>query len=78
MSGLRDPQGKAALFSGAPLSAGRWVVECSDCEAITRLDTLGLLRGVLPLSVTIPLRRHTTWMRCPACGRQRWVKISLR
>lgn len=70
-----DPQGKAALFSGTPRADGSFVVECSGCGGVTRMGLLALVRQAFPANFTLPLRYHHTWLRCPACGRYRWVRI---
>jgi len=71
----RDPQGKVALFSGAPRRDGPFIVECSGCGSHTRIGLRGLALHALPMNFTIPLKYHHTWMRCPACGNLRWVRI---
>lgn len=70
-----DPRGKAALFSKTSRSDGSFLIECSDCREVTRVGLLHLLRLALPVNITIPLRYHHTWLRCPACGQRRWVRI---
>lgn len=73
---MRDPQGKEALFSGAPRKDGPFLVECSGCQTLTRVGLLSLARAALPVQLTIPLKYHHTWLRCPACEQRRWVRIS--
>ena len=77
----RDAHGKRALYSGtrpAPAAAGVEVT-CSRCR---RTSTVGLGRAVRVLtpSVHLPLLRggHPSLLRCPACGKISWVRLSLR
>jgi len=73
-----DPLGKMALYSGegrAP-AYGTFLVECSSCKRETPLTALQLVRAALPLSVHLPLlRRYSSFMRCPACGRRAWLRV---
>jgi hypothetical protein len=76
-----DPLGKMALFSGdeprRPL--GTLVVECSSCKRETPVSGVALLRSALPFSLHLPLvRRFSSYMRCPACGRRTWLRITWR
>ena len=76
-----DPLGKMALFSGdeprRPL--GTFVVECSSCRRETPISGPGLVRAALPFSLHLPLVRHfSSYMRCPACGRRTWLRVSWR
>lgn len=70
-----DPQGKVALFSGTRRSDGPFLIECSGCGGVTRVDLIQLVRLAFPINFTIPLRYHHTWLRCPACDKRRWVRI---
>ena len=72
-----DPQGKAALYSNAARPEGRFSLECSSCNANSKvgLAKLGLLQ--LPVSFTIPFRYHHTWMRCPACSQRTWMRVKV-
>jgi hypothetical protein len=72
----RDPLGKAALFSDAR-RPGTVVVECSSCEASTRVSYLDFAIDSLPFSIwlpplpSIPYNRRMT---CPACAEWTWVR----
>lgn len=76
-----DPQGKRALFSTAPAvpAFGSITLDCSGCGARSVLSVRQTLRAALP-SVHLPLLhgRYSSWMRCPACGRRRWVRARVR
>lgn len=78
----RDPLGRMALFSDPepqPESGPSLFVECSSCLAITPVSPLSLVRGAFPFSVHLPvIRRYHSWMRCPACGRRAWVRVTVR
>src|SRR3954468_12937863 len=88
----RDPSGKAALFShGAPplviedeppaddtaaRRVGTLVVECSACDARTRVNYLDFLLMNLPVGVWLPLPglEFNRRMTCPACNRWTWLQ----
>lgn len=74
-----------------PTGAGI-TIECSRCGETTRLTPAAALRAAFPafhLSVvlgrgdresTLGLirRRHGSWLRCPACGRGAWTRVTVR
>jgi hypothetical protein len=88
----RDPSGKAALFSHgapplmlddepdaaapAPRRAGTLVVECSACDARTRVNYLDFVLMNLPIGVWLPLPglQFNRRMTCPACGQWTWLQ----
>ncbi len=79
----RDPMGRMALFSSTEPepspSKGGLVIECSSCLAETRVSTVDVAKAALPLSLHLPfVRRYHSFMRCPACGRRAWVRLSYR
>jgi hypothetical protein len=77
----RDPLGKMALFSGEEerRSLGTFVLECSSCKRETPVSGAGLVRAALPFSLHLPLvRRFSSYMRCPACGRRTWLRLTWR
>jgi hypothetical protein len=65
--------GKEALYSTAQREAGTVVVECSSCEARTRIPYTDFARRHLPFWLWIPGKRHSRLMRCPACEERTWV-----
>jgi hypothetical protein len=78
-----DPLGKMALYSGSAETRasayGSFLVECSSCKRETPLSPLQLVRAAFPLSVHLPLlRRYSSYMRCPACGRWAWLRVTWR
>jgi hypothetical protein len=78
----RDPLGRMALFSDpepeAP-SDEHLFVECSTCLKETPVSPLDLVKAAFPLSLHLPLiRRYHSFMRCPACGRRTWVRVTYR
>jgi hypothetical protein len=80
--GLRvDPEGRASLYSVAeqPPAPATVTVECSSCEATTAVTPRQLVALAMP-SVHLPVvrRNHSSWMRCPACGRRTWVRVTIR
>ena len=70
-----------ALYSGhqARRPLGTFVVECSTCKRETPVSGVGLVRAALPFSIHLPLvRRFSSYMRCPTCGRRTWLRITWR
>ena len=79
----RDPMGRMALFSSTEPEPARphrgFVVECSSCLAETPVSAFDLAKSALPFSVHLPMvRRHHSFMRCPACERRSWVRVTYR
>jgi hypothetical protein len=84
----RDPEGKAALF-GVPaadpesepprqdIGDGPVLVMCSECGAAARTSYRDLAGRLLRISLWNPQREHAHWMRCPACDRRNWCRVSL-
>ena len=74
-----DPLGKMALYSGethAP-AWGTVVVECSSCKRETPLTPVQFVRAAFPMSLHLPLlRRFSSYMRCPSCGRWTWLRVT--
>jgi hypothetical protein len=79
---IRDVDGKRALFSttvpSAPSGFGAVTVECSSCGATSALSARQAVRFAVP-SVHLPFirRDHPSWLRCPACNRFTWSRVSL-
>lgn len=67
--------GRDALFSTGPRQPGTVVVECSTCQARTRVSMVDLGVRLLSISAFLPLRRHPHWLRCPACAHHTWCRI---
>lgn len=82
MTRERDPLGKRALFSQAAAPADRKngpfdvSVHCSSCDERTTLSAPDLLIRGLPLWAWLPWRKHSLFMRCPACDRVTWLAVS--
>jgi uncharacterized protein with PIN domain len=75
----RDPLGKMALFSseGARPGLGTFLVDCSSCRRETPVSSAQLVRSAFPFSVHLPLlRKYHSLMKCPACGRRTWVRVT--
>lgn len=77
----QEVEGPRALFStDTPVPAmGSVSVHCSSCDQTSVLGMRAALRLALP-SLHVPRLRKgfPSYMRCPACGRHAWVKLSLR
>jgi hypothetical protein len=71
----RTKEGKAALFSTGPHERGSVVVACSACEARSRISVADVAVRLTMGSIWFPLRRHSHWMSCPACGRRTWCEV---
>jgi hypothetical protein len=76
-AGLRR-EGKTALFSTPPRSAGTVIVECSHCKARTRTSLVDLGVRLASGSAWVPLRRYSRWMRCPDCNTRQWCRVGWR
>ena len=79
---LRDQDGKRALFSLTPESKstafGSVTVECAACGEQSVLTAMQALRAVLPsLHLPVVRRVHPSYMRCPACGKFSWTRLSI-
>jgi DNA-directed RNA polymerase subunit RPC12/RpoP len=76
----QDTEGKRALYSAAPEAprprAGL-VVECSACGERTQVSALHALRIGVPSFHLPMLRRYPSYVRCPACGKRAWTKLSI-
>jgi hypothetical protein len=74
-----------------PAGAGI-AIECSRCGETTRLSPVAAMRAAFPaihLSIVVGRgdrestlgllrRRHGSWLRCPACGRGAWTRVTVR
>lgn len=78
--GQVDAEGKRALFSSEPAPAPSLVslaVECGSCGATSVLTPSQAVRALLP-SLHLPLlRRNRSYLRCPACHRWAWCRLSV-
>ena len=79
--GQPDAEGRRALFSTGPEQPARGTVtvDCSRCGTATVLSATQAARLVVP-SVHLPVlrREHPSWLRCPACRRRSWVRLTVR
>ena len=78
----RDPLGRMALFSDPEPDLPpeeHLFVECSSCLKETPVSPLDLVKSAFPMSIHLPfVRRYHSFMRCPACGRRTWVRVTYR
>lgn len=80
----RDPMGRMALYSSVEpepeAPADRlFLIECSTCLKESTISAFDLAKAMLPFSVHLPfVKRFHSYMRCPACGRRTWMRVSLR
>ncbi len=89
-----DAEGKRTLFSpaeGVP-AGGSVSIECSRCAATTVLSPGQAVRALLPsvhlglafarrdgeATVGVSRRRYPSYLRCPACGKRVWARLTLR
>lgn len=79
---IRDADGKRALFSTTvqPSSPafGSVTVECVSCGASSALSARQAVKAALP-SIHLPFirRDHPSYLRCPACGKFAWTRVSI-
>jgi uncharacterized protein with PIN domain len=79
-----DTEGKRALFSQqapgpAPIPFGALTLSCSGCGATTAMTAIQVVRAAVPsLHLPVVRKHYPSWMRCPACGRRTWVRVSAR
>jgi hypothetical protein len=73
-------------------SMGSVTVECSRCADVTTLSPVAALRTALPSfllsigvgrgdresTVGLSRRRYGAFLRCPACGRGSWTRLTVR
>lgn len=79
---IRDVDGKRALFSTTVPSSspafGSVTVECASCGAASALSARQALKTALPsLHLLFVRRDHPSYMRCPACGKFSWTRMSV-
>lgn len=68
-------------------------IECARCGETTQLTPAAALRAAFPavhLSIVVGYgereaalglfrrRQHGSWLRCPACGRGAWTRVTVR
>jgi hypothetical protein len=68
-------EGKDALYSSGPRQVGTVLLDCASCQARSRTSLVDLGLRFLSISVWLPGRRHSHWMRCPACHQHTWCRV---
>jgi hypothetical protein len=68
-------EGKDALYSSGPRQVGTVLVDCSSCRTRSRTTLVDLGLRFLSVSVWLPGRRHSHWMRCPGCHQHAWCRV---
>lgn len=68
--------GRQAYFSSGPHETGTVLIECSSCDAKTRVSLLDAGIRLASFSLWIPGKRHSRRLRCPACGQRAWCRVS--
>lgn len=71
----RVAEGRQALYSTGPARPGTVIVDCSSCEVRSRVSLVDIGLRIMQLSVWLPGRRHSRFMRCPSCNRRTWCRI---
>lgn len=72
--------GKSGLFPLPPTgiaSLFRVRVECEDCGASESLSLPRFAIQRFPVALWVPFKSYGHLMRCPACSRITWLKVSL-
>ena len=80
-----DPQGRAALFTGANEAvaaakagpADGFRVHCSRCRETAAIDTRTAARMAAPLFLLAPWKSHPVFAVCPSCGIRSWLRVRL-
>ncbi|MCB1005828.1 MAG: hypothetical protein KDB35_16715 [Acidimicrobiales bacterium] len=68
-------EGRDALYSTGPRQTGTVIVECSSCDGRTRASLVDLGIRLVSISVWLPGRRYSHWMRCPTCHQHTWCRV---
>ena len=68
----KPADGKDALYSTGPRQAGTVIVDCSACEARSRINLTDLAMRWVGGSIWVPGRKNSHWMRCPSCTKRTW------
>lgn len=87
-----DPLGRQVFFSQAPRATSRQPrrpsdreaagghghirAECSSCATTTRMTLLEAARAHFPIWAWVPVLHNSHWMRCPACSKRTWVRLT--
>ena len=71
----RRAEGQDARYSTGRREVGTVVVDCAACEARTRINLTDLSMRFVTGSVWLAIRKHSHWMRCPACTKRTWCHI---
>ena len=69
-------EGRHAFYSTGPRQSGTAIVICKACGTRSRLSLVDLGVRLLSISVWVPGRKHSHWMRCPGCHQHRWCQIA--
>ena len=70
--------GKRALFSAPDRQPGANTLECPACRARSQVSYIEFVRRHLPMWLWLPGRHFSRLMRCPACERRAWVRVTWR
>lgn len=78
-----DPQGRAALFTGADEAVRQaktgpengFAVTCSRCQRTCGIDARTAARMAAPLFLLAPWKRHPIFAVCPSCGVRSWLRL---
>ena len=75
---MTDRATKYVLYSSTERKPHSCTVECSSCREETRVTYVELAALLFPIHFhVLPLRYHTSWFRCPACGTRTWMRIHM-
>jgi hypothetical protein len=82
----------SSIENERPMAGAGITIECSRCGETTRLTPTAALRAAFPAfhvsvavgrgdkesTVGLIRRRYGSWLRCPACGRGAWTRVTVR
>jgi hypothetical protein len=69
---------KRALFSTPKPLASPISLDCSSCHEQSHVSYAGFVRLHVPFWLWIPGRPFSQLMRCPACERRTWMRVTWR
>ena len=76
-SGAHPAEGKRALFEAGGTTGGAVRIQCARCGQETRVSVVKAMSLLARVSLWIPGRQYSRRVRCPACHKRSWVRMTL-